>query len=79
MVVESIVGVVKEFPLDNEEPPVGAVYQFIFPSEDSAVKVTFPEPHTDDGVVKLTVGDSLTVAVTAVRVSLVQPFDMAPT
>lgn len=75
----SIVGVVKELPLDNEEPPVNAVYQFIFPSEGSAAKVTVPEPHTDDGVVELTFGDSFTVALTAVRVSLVQPFDMAAT
>jgi hypothetical protein len=34
------VGLVKEFPLDNKEPPAGAVYQFIFPSEASASKVS---------------------------------------
>lgn len=74
-----MLGVVNEFPADNKEPPVGESYQFMFPGEAAAPKVTVPEPHTDDGEVEPTVGEIFTVAITAVRVGLVHPFAIAST
>jgi hypothetical protein len=42
------VGVKNEFPVNKEEPLVGAAYHFMFPAEAVAFIVTV-EPHTDDG------------------------------
>jgi hypothetical protein len=70
-------GLVNELLVDNKEPVRSHTNLYFHPK--LASKVTVPEPHTDDGVVELTFGDSFTVAITAVRVWLVQPFDMAST
>ncbi len=72
-------GVVKEFPMYRKEPAVGASYHFMFPVEGTASKVTVPEPQTDEGVVEFIVGEIFTIAITAVRVGLLQPFAIAST
>lgn len=74
-----MLGVVNEFPVNNREPPVEASYQFIFPAEAVAAKVTVPDPQTDEGEVELTVGELFTVAVIAVRVGLLHPFTITVT
>jgi len=72
-----MVGVVKEVPVPNDEPPVDAAYQLIVPAEVVAPNVTVPVPQQEPGVVPVIVGMALTVAVTAVLESVVHPFDVA--
>ena len=77
--VFDILGVVNDVPVPNEVPPVKAAYQFNVPALAVAPKVTVPVPHTEPGVVPLTVGRALTVATTALLLAVVQPFAVAST
>ena len=72
-----MLGVVNEVPVPNEVPPVDAEYQLIVPADAVAPNVTVPVPQTDPGVVPVIVGIALTVATTAVRDAVVQPFAVA--
>ena len=74
-----MLGVVKLVPVPSETPPVEAAYQLIVPALAVAPNVTLPVPHLDPGVVPVIVGIGLTVAVTAVLVSVVQPPSVAST
>lgn len=53
-------------PVAMNEPPIAAVYQFNVPALAVAEIVTEPLPHRFPGVVAVTVGVVLTVAITAV-------------
>ena len=77
--VDEILGVVYEIPVPNEVPPVGAAYQFNVPVLAEAIKVTVPASHRAAGVVPVTVGVVLIVAVTVVLDELVQPLFDAST
>ena len=48
-----------------EEPPIAAVYQLMTPDEGIAERVKLPVPQIVAGVVDVTVGIGVTVAVTA--------------
>jgi hypothetical protein len=78
-VVALILGVVKLVPVPMEAPPVDAAYQLIVPALAVAPSITVPVPHLDPGVVPVIVGIGLTVAVTAVLVSVVHPPSVAST
>lgn len=65
-------GVINEVPVPTNVPPVAASYQLIVPAEAIALRVTVPVPHTDPGVVPVTVGIAVTVATTAVLEAVVQ-------
>ena len=69
----AITGVVKLVPVPSETPPVAAAYQLIIPALAVAPRVTVPGPQLLPGVVPVIVGIVLIVAVTAVRVAVVQP------
>jgi hypothetical protein len=60
-------------------PPVAAAYQLIVPALAVALNVAVPVPHMDAGVLAVMVGISFTVAVTAVLVAVVHPFEVAST
>ena len=77
MVLE-ILGVVNDVPVPNEGPPVGAAYQFKVPVLE-APKLTVPASQRAAGVVLVTVGVVLTVAVTDVLDAVVQPLFVAST
>lgn len=79
MVVAAILGVMNEFPVPNEVPPVSESYQFIVPAEATAPNVTEPESQRFAGVVEVIVGGKLTVAVIAVLVAVVHPDVVAST
>ena len=79
MVVLDILGVINVVPEPNDEPPVIAAYQFNVPALTLAPNVTVPVPHTEPGVVPLTVGIALTVATTALLLAVVQPLAVAST
>ena len=79
MVVLDILGVVNEVPLPSDVPPVKAAYQFNVPALAVAPNVTVPVPHTEPGVVPLTVGTALTVATNALLAAVVQPLAVAST
>jgi len=74
-----MLGVVKLVPVPSEVPPVEAAYQLIVPALAVAPSITVPVPHLDPGVVPVIVGIALTVAITAVRVAVVQPLLVAST
>ena len=74
-----ILGVVNEVPLPKLVPPVTALYQFNVPALAVAPKVTVPVEHLAAGVVPDTVGKTLTVAITALLVAVVQPLAVAST
>jgi hypothetical protein len=74
-----MLGVVKLVPVPMEAPPVEAEYQLIVPALAVAPSITVPVPHLDPGVVPVIVGIGLTVAITAVRVAVVQPLFVAST
>ena len=79
MVVLDILGVVNDAPVLNDVPPVKAAYQFNVPALAVAPNVTVPVPHTEPGVVPLTVGTALTVATNALLAAVVQPLAVAST
>ena len=64
-------------PVPSDAPPVAAAYQLIVPALAVAPNVTVPVPHLDPGVVPVIVGIALTVAITAVLVTVVQPLFVA--
>ena len=68
--VLDILGVVNDVPVPNDEPPVTAAYQFNVPALAVAPKVTVPVPHTEPGVVPLTVGIAFIVITTALLVAV---------
>ena len=74
-----MLGVVKLVPVPSEAPPVDAAYQLIVPALAVAPNVTVPVPHLDAGVIPVIVGIVLTVAITAVLVSVVHPLFVAST
>ena len=65
--------------MPNDAPPVEAAYQLIVPALDVAPKLTVPVPHLLSGVVLLIVGMVFTVAITSVRLAVVQPISVAST
>jgi len=67
--------VIVGFSTVTSVPPVAAVYHLIVPELAVALKTTWPEPHTLAGLTlaEVTVGNGLTVAVTAVREADTQP------
>ena len=79
MVVVEIIGVVKDGPVPNEDPPVEAANQLIVPTEVVAPRVTVPLPQTDPGVVLVIIGTMLIVAVTGVLEAVVHPPEVAST
>ena len=74
-----MLGVVNDVPDPKLDPPVAAAYQLIDPALAVAPKDTVPVSHLDAGVIAVIVGDSFTVAVTAVLVPVVQPLLVAST
>ena len=74
-----MLGVVYGVPVDNAEPPVAAAHQLIVPAEAVAPRVTVPVLQREPGVVPVIEGIALTVANTAVRDPVVQPFAVAST
>ena len=66
-------------PVPSELPPVAAAYQLMVPALAVAPNVTVPVPHLESGVVPVMLGTVLTVAVTAVLVSVVHPLSVAST
>lgn len=79
MVVDAIFGVVKEVPVPNKFPPVGASCQLIVPADAFAPNVTEPESQREAVVVAVIVGETLIVAVIAVLVGVVHPDAVAST
>ena len=72
-----MLGVVYEVPLDSDEPPVDAPYQYTVPSDAVAPSVTAPVPQFEPGVVPVMVGVAVTVNVALPLVALVeQPLTM---
>lgn len=74
-----MLGVVKEFPVANTTPAVGASYQFIVPAEVVAPNVAEPESQRKAGFVAIIEGETLTVAITAVLVGVAHPDAVAST
>ena len=79
MVVAEIEGVVNEFPVPKEVPPVEAAYQLTVPADGVAPRVTVPVPQREPAVVPVMVGVVVTVAVTEVLVAVVHPLAVAST
>ena len=69
--------VVNDVPVPMLAPPVAALYQLIVPALAVAPNVAVPVPQIATGVVAVTVGIAFTVAVTAVLVAVVHPFEVA--
>ena len=59
-------GVTKLVPVPMALPPLDVAYQFKVPALAVALSVTTPVSHLEPGVVEVTAGPLLTVAVTAV-------------
>ena len=74
-----MLGVVNDVSVAKLVPPVAAAYQLIVPALAVAFSVTVPAPQRVAGVVAVTVGIVLTVAITAVLVAVVQPVFVAST
>ena len=66
-------------PVPKLAPPEAAAYQLIVPADAVAPRVTVPLTQTPAGVVPVMVGTVLTVAITAVRLAVVQPLLVAST
>lgn len=71
MVVADITGVVKEFPVPSNVPPVEAEYQLTVPPVEDTDNVIEPGPQLKPGVTLLMAGISLMVAVTAVLAAVI--------
>ena len=65
--------------MPNDAPPVEAAYQSMVPALEVAPKLTAPMPQRLSGVVLLMVGMVFTVAITSVRMAVVQPISVAST
>ena len=70
-------GVIKLVPVPKLAPPDAAAYQLIVPADAVAPNVAVPVPQILAGVVPVMVGTALTVAITAVLLAVVQPFEVA--
>ena len=71
--MDDIDGVTKLVPVPKLAPPDAAAYQLMVPADAVAPRVTVPLIQTPEGVVPVMVGTVLTVAITAVRLAVVQP------
>ena len=60
-------------PVPNATPPVEAAYHVTVPALIVAAKSNVPVPHLESGVVESTIGDAVTVAITAVREAEAHP------
>jgi hypothetical protein len=74
-----MLGVVNDVPVPKLVPPVAAAYQLIVPALAVALKFTVPAPQRLAPVLVAMVGIAFTVAVTAVLVAVVHPFEVAST
>ena len=72
-------GVIKLVPVPKLAPPDAAAYQLMVPADAVAPNVAVPVPQILAGVVPVMVGTALTVAITAVLLAVVQPFEVAST
>ena len=72
-------GVIKLVPVPKLAPPEAAAYQLMVPADAVAPNVAVPVPQILAGVVPVMVGTALTVAITAVLLAVVQPFEVAST
>ena len=70
-------GVIKLVPVPKLAPPDAAAYQLIVPADAVAPNVAVPVPQILAGVIPVMVGTALTVAITAVLLAVVQPFEVA--
>ena len=77
--MDDIDGVIKLVPVPKLAPPDAAAYQLMVPADAVAPNVTVPVPQILAGVVPVMVGTVLTVAITAVLLAVVQPFEVAST
>ena len=59
-------GVVKFVPVNNNVPPVAALYHFKVPVQPVAVNVTDPLPQRESGTPVGAIGIGFTVAITSV-------------
>ena len=66
-------GVTKLVPVPKLAPPEAAAYQLIVPADAVAPRVTVPLTQTPPDVVLVMVGIVFIVAITAVRLAVVQP------
>ena len=76
--MDAMLEVVNVVPVPSELPPVELAYQFNVPALAEAASKTVPVPQRLPAVVPVTVGTTLTVATTALRVE-VQPALIAST
>ena len=74
-----MLGMVNDVPVAKLAPPVAALYQLIVPALAVAPNAAVPVPHMAAGAVAVIVGIVFTVAVTAVLVEVVHPFEVAST
>lgn len=74
-----MLGEVNDIPVPKDGPPVEAAYQFKIPALAAAPNVTVPASQRAAGVLPVTVGVVLTVAVTAVLDAVVHPLFAAST
>ena len=72
MVSPLIAGAVKLVPVPMAVPPVAWVNQLMVPPDVVACNVGAPMSHTKDGLVTVTTGMGFMVAITAVRLAVVQ-------
>ena len=72
--MDAILGVVKLVPVPTKFPNDGASYQFKVPLEAEACNVTVPVSQRLAGVVEVTDGTSLIVAITGVLGDVQTPF-----
>ena len=68
-----MLGVVKDAPVNNDEPPVETAYQSMVPADAVADNVTVPVPQRAAGVVPVMVGIGLTVKVFKEETGLAHP------
>lgn len=71
--VALIDGVAKPVPVARTDPPTATLYQFSVPALAVAPKVTLPAPHLPAGIVAVTVGVPVIVAITGVRTEVQLP------
>ncbi len=69
-----MLGVTKPVPEPRIEPPTATPYQLSVPALAVAPKVTLPVPQRPAAVVVITVGVTVTEAITGTRVEIQLPF-----
>ena len=75
MVVVVIFPVLNPVPVPRMVPPTAVPYQFKVPALAVAPSVTGPAPHLPAGVTEVTVGVTVTVAITGVLAEIQLPFE----